>query len=137
MDATIVPQTKETEIDRSAGRPTIMTDEILQKLESVFKLGVTNGVACNYADIAESTFYDHYKKDPVFRRKIDSAKDYARIAAGNVVVDSIVNGKDVESAKWWLAKKHSDEFSEPKRLSGVSIKDGDKEVKLIIEDYVS
>lgn len=114
-----------------------MTDEILQKLESVFKLGVTNGVACNYADIAESTFYDHYKKDPVFRRKIDSAKDYARIVAGKVVVEAIAKEGDVDTAKWWLTTRHPEEFGGGKRLTGVSIKDGDKEVKLIIEDYVS
>lgn len=129
---------KETdELANGVGRPTVLTEEVVQKLESVFKLGVTIDAACTYANIARSTFYDHYNHDIEFRTKIDTAKDYARIAAGSVVINAIVKDRDVEAAKWWLAKKHPDEFGDVRKLSGVSISDGDKEYKLVIEDYIS
>lgn len=96
----------------NAGRPTVMTDETVSKLESVFKLGVTDQVACTYAGISRETYYSHLEKNPLFSDKIASAKDYARIAAGSVVMDAIIKQKDVQTAKWWLEKKYPTEFGQ-------------------------
>ena len=97
-------------VKKKVGRPTVMTAETIKKLESVFKLGVTDQVAINYAQIGERTYYDHIKGDENFRRKMESAKHFGRLAAGNVIMDSIVKDKDVDSAKWWLEKKYKNEF---------------------------
>lgn len=91
------------------GRPTVITDDVVQKLENVFKLGVTDAVACNYAKIAERTFYDHLRSDEGFRSLIQAAKDYARILACSVVIDAIKN-KDIQAAKWFLEKRYPEEF---------------------------
>lgn len=121
--------TQMTNVPNKVGRPSNFDDETIQKLESVFKLGVTVGVACNHAGVSDSAYYVKMKEDEDFRDKMESARDYARIAAGQIVVNAIVKDRDVETAKWWLAKKHPDEFGETHKLSG--------EYKLIIEDYVS
>jgi len=92
------------------GRPTIITPEIITMLESVFKLGVTDEVALNYAGVSSATYYRHLKDDKDFERKMRSAQDFARIAAGQVVMKAIVEDKDVQTAKWWLEKKYHNEF---------------------------
>ena len=96
----------------NAGRPLAITADIITKLESVFQLGVTDKIACNYAGVAERTYYDRIKGDDEFRTRMDNAKHYARIAAGAVVVQAIKD-KDVNTAKWWLEKKYPQEFGTP------------------------
>jgi len=95
------------------GRPTKMTEDAVKKLESVFKLAVSDTTACRYADISRITYYDWLKKDEEFSNRMSKAKEYARLAAGNVVMDAIVKDKDVNTAKWWLEKKCPEEFAQP------------------------
>lgn len=104
------------------GRPTVITDEVVAKLEAVLKLGVTDDVACDYAEINPATFYRHLASDENFARKIRQAKNYARIAAGNVVLKAIIEGNDVQTAKWWLEKKYPNEFGGTANLNlGVQV----------------
>jgi len=109
------------------GRPTVITPETIKKLESVFQLGVTDEVACDYAEIAPSTFYDHLNKDEDFRRKMRAAKNYARIAAGAVVVEAIKN-KDVNTARWWLEKKYPNEFCGRVDSNSLEFRQGDRSI---------
>lgn len=60
----------------NAGRPTVITDDAIQKLEEAFKWDATIGEACRYAGISESTYYDHYNKNKQFSEKIDRARDF-------------------------------------------------------------
>ena len=99
-------------VKRSIGRPTKKREIVVKKLEGVFKLGVSDEIACRYAKISKPTFYDWCKKDEDFLYRITTAKDFARLAAGNVVMDAIVKDKDINSAKWWLERKHKDEFGQ-------------------------
>lgn len=94
----------------AGGRPSKRTEAIVEKLVSVYKLGVTDEVACNHAGIDKQTLYNWYKVDEDFFDRIQTAKNFARLAAGNVVMNSIVKKKDINTAKWWLEKKHSGEF---------------------------
>ena len=97
-----------------AGRPTVVTDEVVRKLESILQLGVSDGMACQYAKISRSTFYDKLKADEGFSDRIQAAKDLVTIAAGQVVTNNILKNKDVATAKWWLERKAPDEFGERK-----------------------
>lgn len=63
------------------GRPTKMTDECIGKLEEALRIDCTVGMACSYAWIDESTYYDHYKKNPVFSKKMDDAEKWLHILA--------------------------------------------------------
>lgn len=89
---------------RPIGRPIAMTDEVVQKLIDVFRLGVNDTAACSYAGIGRTTFYEYYGKDEDFTNKIDTAKNFAVIAARQVIVKDIVDNKNIESAKWYLEK---------------------------------
>jgi hypothetical protein len=97
-------------VKKDVGRPTVVTEDVVRKLESVFKLGVKDNVACNYAGIPERTYYDHLKGNEDFRSRIRAAQNYPRIAAGQTVVRAFTEDNDVQSARWWLEKKHPDEF---------------------------
>lgn len=90
---------------KKTGRPISITPEIETKLESIFKIGGTIAEACAYAGIGERTYYDRAKSSEDFSQKMKSAQHYADIVAKNVVVDSILKDKDLNSAKWWLEKR--------------------------------
>lgn len=91
------------------GRPSKKNDEIVKKLLDVYKLGVNDEVACNYAGISKPTLYAWCKEDEDLLYQIQGAKDYGRVVASQVVMKSIIEG-DVNSAKWWLEKKYAKEF---------------------------
>ncbi len=94
----------------AGGRPTSLDKNVVAKLESIFKLDVSIEVACNYAGIHKTTYHRNIKTKDGFATRMTQAQNYGRIAAGNVVMDAIVKKKDVQTAKWWLEKKHPKEF---------------------------
>jgi len=87
------------------GRPTKKDDESVKKLESIFKIGGTVEEACSYAGISKPTYYEWVKKDVDFLTKMKAAQYYADIAAKNIVIKSITQDKDINTAKWWLEKR--------------------------------
>jgi hypothetical protein len=92
------------------GAPIKITEEVIKKLEGVLRLGVSDKVACEYAIISRDTFYRELKDNKDFSDRINAAKHFARIAASQVVMNAIVQDKDVNAAQWWLEHKHKDEF---------------------------
>ena len=101
---------------KKTGRPSVVTADTITKLESIFKIGGNDEEAINYAGIGNRTYYDHLEKDESFRSKMMSAKNYSNIAAKNIVVDAIIKDKDLNTAKWWLEKKHPDFKPQPTTL---------------------
>lgn len=87
------------------GRPTLKTEDVVNKLENIFKVGGTVEEAITYAGISKQTYYNWVEADDGFLTKMDAAQHYADIVAKNVVVDSIVKDRDLGSAKWWLEKR--------------------------------
>jgi hypothetical protein len=81
------------------------SQDIVQKLESIKKIGGTIEEACGYAEISRRTYHYWLEQHPDFAQKMESADHYADIAAKHVVVDDIVKNKDVQTAKWWLEKR--------------------------------
>ena len=107
-DELVIPE------QNSVGRPEVITEEVVQKLESILQLGVSDGMACQYAKIGRTTFYKKLKEDEEFADRIQSAKDLVTISAGQVVTKAIVKDKDLTTAKWWLERKAPDEFGDKK-----------------------
>jgi hypothetical protein len=89
---------------KKMGRPTVITEEVSKKLEDVLRLGVNDSAACSYAGISRETFYNHVKDDDDFCDRMDNARNYAVIAARQVVVKSIVEDKNLDSSKWYVEK---------------------------------
>ena len=92
------------QVKRPEGRPTIRTEAIVGKLESVLKLGVSDTAACAFAGISRDSFYEWLKNDDEFSDRIENAKNFAIVAARQVVVTSIIDDKNLDSAKWYIEK---------------------------------
>jgi len=90
------------------GRPTVMKDEILQKLESVFSYGAPDDEACVYADISPSTLYNYQKQHPEFLERKRLLKNRPILKARQTVVDNL---GDPKVAQWFLEHKAKQEFS--------------------------
>jgi len=124
--------------ESKVGRPTKMTEDVVKKLEAVYKLGVTDETACKYTGISRQTLNTWYKTHPVFLDRIQKAKEFVRIASGQVVVNAIVQDRDVEAAKWWLEKKHSDEFGgQPSILQQFNVEGSDMDIEFVVDDRFS
>lgn len=90
---------------RSVGAPSKLTEEVTQKLESIFKIGGTIAEACSYALISDSTYNTYCRTDGKFLARMDAARHYADIVAKNIVVDTMIKDKNIDTAKWWLEKR--------------------------------
>lgn len=95
-----------------AGRPTVMTPEVIAKLEEGLKLDFTIGEACAYAQIDQATYYRKCKSDKDFARRMESAQMFIFYAAKRNIGQSVINDKNVEDAKWLLKRRQKERYSE-------------------------
>lgn len=94
-----------------------MTAYTLSKLKAILQRGISVKKACIYAQIGEKTFYRHYNNDSEFRQIVDDCRNYVTIIASEVITEDITKNKNVSTAKWWLERKDSDEFSLKQNLN--------------------
>jgi len=95
---------------KGPGRPTVMTSEVLQKLEHGFSCGLTDKEACCYAGICEATLYNYCSSNPEFLERKELLKEQPKIKAKLVIYDALEEGS-VKVAQWYLERKAKDEFS--------------------------
>lgn len=96
--------------ENKVGRPTVMTKDVLEKLEMLFAKGLTDREACLIADIHPSTLYNYCNENPEFFERKELLKEKPKITAKLNVAESIEN-KDIDLSKWYLERKAKDEFS--------------------------
>ena len=96
--------------ESNMGRPTVMTPEVVSKIEYGFMKGLNVTECCHYADISRQAFYDYLEKNPDFTDRIEELKSNPSTKAKLNVVEAIENG-DTDLSKWWLERKNKDEFS--------------------------
>lgn len=87
----------------NAGRPTIMTEVVLGKLEEAFAYGASDKEACFYAGINPDTLYEYQKKQPEYAERKEALKLRPILAARKKVVEAIE--ADVKNAQWYLERK--------------------------------
>lgn len=92
------------------GRPTVLTQEAIQKLEHAFSIGATDIEACFYANIGRSTLYAYQKEHPEFLDRKEMLKEKQVLKARTVIVQALQEG-DKNIAKWYLERKRKDEFA--------------------------
>lgn len=104
----------------NAGRPTVMTPEVVKKLEEAFALGCTDLEACFYADISKHTLYNYQNINPEFTDRKEALKERPVLLARACVVKALEAGKvEANSAHAkigldYLSKKKRNEFAERK-----------------------
>lgn len=92
------------------GRPTVMTSEVIGKLENAFGRGNTILESCLIAGISKDAYYDYLKLNPEFSERIELLRENVTMHARNNLVDSIMTG-NIADSKWYLERKKKDEFS--------------------------
>lgn len=110
------------------GRPTVMTEIVLGKLETAFAYDMTDEEACHYAGISTDALYDYEKIKPEFTDRKHALKNRPVMMARETLVKSLKDRKikvldkqgnlveidviaDPELALKYLERKKKDEFS--------------------------
>lgn len=92
------------------GRPTVMTPEVVAKLEYGFMKGLNDTECCFYAGISRDALYDYCKKYPEFSDRKEELKKSPSVQAKLNVTEAIENG-DIDLSKWYLERRNKEEFS--------------------------
>jgi len=100
----------EKEYQYNAWRPTVMTEETVNKLLTAFAYSFSDQEACLYAWISKQTLYDYCKRFPEFSDQKEELKKKPNIKAKMNWIEKI-NNKDYQASKEWLERKSKDEFS--------------------------
>lgn len=99
------------------GRPTVMTDETIDKLQESWAMGCSDLEACCYANISSAALYNYQKAHPEFVERKAVLKERMVLKAREVVHKALQEG-DKDMAKWYLERKKKDEFSTKVENSG-------------------
>jgi hypothetical protein len=97
-------------VKNKGGRPTVMTEEVLHKLEEAFELDCSDEQACFHAGIGTSTLYNYQKKNPKFVERKSKLKLSMIINAKIAIAEALENG-DTKVAMWFLERKESETYS--------------------------
>ena len=95
------------------GRPTIMDEITLQKLEGAFANGATDIQACFIANIGTSTLYNYQTEHPEFVERKQALKDMIAYQAKLNIKQSLLADDEklkIETSKWYLERKNKKEF---------------------------
>lgn len=104
------------------GRPTVMTPEVVSKLEHAFSMGCTDIEACFYADISKQTLYDYQAKYPAFVDRKEALKANPIMKARMSVFNKLE--EDADLSLKFLERKCRDEFSLKQDVNLGGQKDG-------------
>jgi len=91
------------------GRPTVFTEQTLQKLEEAFALGCTDEEACLFANISPSSLYNHQRADDEFMERKQLLRHTPILKARLEVIKGFAGNPGL--ALKYLERKKSDEFS--------------------------
>ena len=86
------------------GRPTVVTKEVLSKLEEAFLLGCTDLEACFAAGIGETTLYRYIEANPEFRERKEALKQRPIYLARSVQVKALL-ADDINTAHKVIDRK--------------------------------
>lgn len=96
---------KKPKTECNCGRPTVMTEVVLHKLETAFMNAFTDEMACLYADISETALYNYCLANPEFAKRKEVLKMNPNLTAQKTLVDDL---KNTGGARWWAEKKMPD-----------------------------
>jgi len=91
------------------GRPTVMTESVIAKLEEAFLIGCSDLEACLVADISKDALYDYQNKYPKFTERKELLKQNPILAARRSAFKGFAD--DHAHALKFLERKKKSEFS--------------------------
>lgn len=121
---------------KGAGRNTVMTADVLQKLEDAFMNAFTDEMACLYAGISPRALYDYCEANPRFVQRKEELKQTPNLAAQKTLVGDL---KNTSGARWWAERKMPDFMPKTKVEHGGTIKTEDvtqpEAVKAVVDKF--
>ena len=103
-----------------AGRPTVMTPEVIRLLEEAFKWGCTDLEACCNADISKSSLYDYCVEHPEFSERKETLKNDTLLRA-KMVISTAIDDKDINSAHKVVDRKEGTKVKQDITSGGAPI----------------
>lgn len=88
----------------NAGRKTVMTPEVIRKLEEAFLWGCSDLEACCNADIGKSSLYKYCEENPEFSERKETLKNQP-IMKARKVVDMALDENDINTAHKVIDRK--------------------------------
>jgi len=107
-----------TKVISKGGRPTVITPNVVRKLEEAFHLDVDIQEACLVANISRDTYYRKCKEDKGFSDTMEKARMFATWKARKTVVKELGNNSTL--ALKYLERKRKREFSPRTEFTGAS-----------------
>ena len=92
------------------GRPTVMTPDVLAKLEQAFAIDASVDEALSYASLKPDAYYDYLKKHPEFSDRIKELRQRPILAARQRVVKGVT--ENYSNAMDYLKRKKKLEFGD-------------------------
>lgn len=114
------------------GRPTVMTEITLAKLEIAFGNGASDREACLIAGIDTQTLYSYQLAHPEYVERKEMLKDMPKYQARKNIVDAI-NANNVAVSQWYAERKVKEEFSQRTEQTG---KDGEALIPPVSKDVI-
>lgn len=120
----------------NAGRPTIMTPDVVSKLEEAFALGCTDLEACFYADISKQTLYSYQHSHPEFVDRKEQLKERPVLLARKAVLQAIQSGEmpGNKIAFDYLTKRKREEFAD--RVENTGKNGGPSQIEIKLSEEV-
>ena len=113
---------------QKVGRKTVMTDDVLRKLEETAALDASVPEMCFYAGIHQDTYYDYCKKNPKFSERIKDLRSRPILLARQRIIkgiqESYGNAMDYATRKAkaeFSSKQEVDITSAGEKIEGVDI----------------
>ena len=92
------------------GRPTVMTDEVIRKVEEGACRGLNMSQAALYAGVSRSALYEYCGSHPEFKDRIDHLREKVGMKAVLNISDEI-EAHSTDVSKWYLERRLSQEYS--------------------------
>ena len=94
------------------GRPTVMTKDVVNRLEEAFSYGASDVQACLYAEISTTTLYNYQKENPEYIDRKEALKENIKMHAKRNIAKKVVGtGKgdgDIDTSKYILDRTDPD-----------------------------
>jgi hypothetical protein len=113
------------------GRPTVMTPEVVNKLEQGFTMGFTDEEACLYANISKQTLYDYCKRVEGYTDRKEELKNHPKLLAKVNLYNALKDNKKIEDSKWYLERRDKD-FKQK-----TDITSNDNELQPVLVKFIS
>lgn len=103
----------ERKTKKTRGRQKAITPEVVEKLITAFKMGLSVREAAAFVNVSKTAIYDYLAKNPEFKDNVKTLQFTPSMLAKVAIYGAIAAG-DIEICKWFL-ERETKRFSERER----------------------